>query len=990
MRKSTIQQIHFFVLLDAKCSPHFCIIKEEPLQILIHRLMYKYLVAALFLLLSTTGFGQGWERTFGGGGQDAANAVLATPDEGYLMTGIKNGKLSLLKTDGNGKFQWSKDISEAVSGNDILRSADGNFVVAGTALGNNKVYLCKIDQFGNILWSKSYNNTISQRGFGVVELPTGGFAIVGKRGNSSQSTNRSVLVIRTDALGNSQWVVTLGTPKNLNGEASIALADNGDIVVAADFVQSPVDKDIFIARLNNASGQIIWQHNLGLSAPDGNKGDEVVRDIQIVPDGFIIAGSTKTFSPQEEGSIIKISPDGSSIEWIKRFPNSSISSVDRDASGNLSFAGVYSINGLDDLKVWRSNANADIVWENVVGRAGFDAANEVFATADGGAICAGLSSPFVNSTELLPYLVKIDKNGLVLTSYLRGNVFRDLDQDCVRDSNEAEIKNWVVKIEKPNFVRFAVSREDGSFDIAVDTGNYQVKMFTPSEVWESCNIATSVSIPNFYDTIDFDLPIRAKSDCPRNEVSIATPILRRCTDNNFTVRYCNSGSIPSPNTYIDVEFGPLLSVTGSSINGTQINATTWRYNVGTLANGDCGSFTVSAFLDCAGSVLGQAQCVQAHIYPDSFCAIPAGWSGAIVSASGACVDDTVKMVLKNVGTTKTQALDFIIAVDVVMLIVPNDPNFSFELEPGQVDTVWTRRADGQTYRIIADQEPGYPGGGAATAAVEGCVTDTTSTPISYGFYTMFPEDDANPSISYDCQEIFESDYNPIYLKRGHPKGYGVSQYISPETDLDYLIQFRNTGSSTIQQVTIRDTLPAGLDPASIRPGSASHPYQFDIFGENVLEFKMSNLNLPPGGANEGFVRFKVAQKPNLTCGTTIENKANITFDFNAPFTTAATFHTVCDPDSFWIISKTKEIFWKGADVKIFPNPLHEAATFEVTGVEAQDYAFYLYDIQGRMVFNQVFPSSNFQLLRGQLPAGQYIYRIAADGASVSTGKLLIH
>jgi hypothetical protein len=985
------QQIRFFVFFHCTNPPHFCNVKEEPLQILILRLMHKYLIVALFLLLSNLGFGQGWERTFGGGGQDAANAMTVTPDGGYLLVGVKNGKLSIIKTDPNGQLQWSKEISEAVAGNDVLRSADGNYVIVGTALGNNKAYLCKIDPFGSILWSKTYSNAVSQRGFGVVELPTGGYALVGKRGAAAQPGSRFVIVIRTDAQGNAQWTVPLGSPKNLDGEASIALADNGDLVVAADFVQTVNDKDLYIARLNNASGQVIWQHDLGLTAPDDFKGDEVVRDIQIVSDGFLIAGSTKTFSPQEEGAVLKIAPDGASILWNKRFPQSSISSIDRDASGDYFLAGVYSANGLDDVKVWHTTPDMDIIWETTVGKAGFDSANEVFATADGGAICAGVSSPFVNSTELLPYLVKIGANGLVFTSYLRGNVFRDLDQDCLRDGNELSVKNWLVRVERPNFVRYAVSRTDGSFEVAVDTGTYSVKMFTPNDVWETCTASIEVAVPNYYDTIAFDVPVRSKADCPRNEVSIATPILRRCADNNFTVRYCNSGTIASPNTYVDVEFGPLLNVTGSSIVGTPLSNNTWRFNVGTVANGDCGSFTVSAFLDCANSVVGQAQCAQAHIYPDSFCVPAAGWSGAIVNARAFCKDDSVKMVLENIGFAKmATALDYIIGVDVVMLTFPNDPNFKFELQAGQVDTVWTRRADGKTYRIIADQEPGYPAGGFPTAAVEGCRTDTTTAPTSYGFYTMFPEDDANISVSHDCQEIYESDYNPIYLKRGHPKGYGVAQYISPETDLDYLIQFRNTGTSTIQQVTIRDTLPAGLDPATLRPGAASHPYEFDLYGEGVVEFRMKNLNLPPGNTSEGFVRFKVSQKSGLPCGTVLENTAAITFDFNASAITAATFHTVCDPDSSWEFSATKEVFWKGADLKVYPNPMQDAATFEVTGVESQDYAFYLYDIQGRLVFNQVFPSSNFQLLRGQIPSGQYIYRLAADGATVATGKLLIH
>jgi hypothetical protein len=298
-------------------------------------------------------------------------------------------------------------------------------------------------------------------------------------------------------------------------------------------------------------------------------------------------------------------------------------------------------------------------------------------------------------------------------------------------------------------------------------------------------------------------------------------------------------------------------------------------------------------------------------------------------------------------------------------------------------------ATGKTYRIIAEQSPGYPGTSYPTAAVEGCQSDTSMSEVSLGFYTMFPEDDADAFIESDCQESNETDFNPINLKRGHPKGFDVPHYVSPQTDLDFVIQFQNTGADTVQQVVIRDTLSAVLDPATVYPGAASHPYQFDILSNGIVEFTLSNLNLLPGGGvpSEGFVKFRVSQKPNAPCETTIFNSAAIYFDFNAPVFSNTTFHTVCD--SFLVFINTKEIYVKGADVKVFPNPVTESVNFSIEGIDAKSYSLMLYDIQGRLIANQFSNHSDFRLLRHQLPVGTFIYQLAADGKLVASGKIIV-
>ncbi|HMX39595.1 MAG TPA: hypothetical protein PKD78_04675, partial [Saprospiraceae bacterium] len=671
--------------------------------------------------------------------------------------------------------------------------------------------------------------------------------------------------------------------------------------------------------------------------------------------------------------------------------------VARATDGGFLVSGSKELGSLEDLYVAKFSNAGSLIWETNIGKANNDQGKAVVATADGGVAAAGSTEQYLDpiGAPTFAYLVKTDAMGRVFTSYLDCNIFRDFNQSCQQDTLEPNLSGWIVKIESPTFAyRYAITNSSmGKFMLPVDTGTYTLTLFPPNQYWQPCAPTSTVQVSAFYDTVQVGLPVRSVFDCPNNQVDVSTPVLRHCTENTYSLRYCNFGTAPSSGTYVDVEFDAALTVTGSSISGTQLPGTnTYRYQIGNLNYGDCGLFTINALLDC-NTAVGQAHCVKAHIYPDSFCVKPANWDGSIIRALAICDNDTAKLILKNVGIGELNTLvEYVIAEDIIMLTDPNNPPTITGLDPDEEVLVYKAppSSEGKTLRVIAKQSPGYPGAdGYPTAAIEACVADNNPN-FSTGFYTMFPEDDADDFIATDCQESTETDFTPENLKRGHPKGYGGPKYVEPQTDLDFLIQFRNSGPDTVQQVIIRDTLSAALDPATVRPGAASHAYDFDLYGNGIVQFTLPTANLlPDGSASEGFVRFRVSQRAGLPCNTEIRNRAAIYFDFNAPVITGETFHTVCERDSFIQVSKTRDIAWPGAEVLISPNPFGQSALFEVRGVQANTYWLELYDAQGRRISSAFHHHPTFRLFRDKMPAGLIYYRLAADGKPVATGKLVV-
>lgn len=994
--------MRIFVFTSPAMPLHFCTVERNFCRPVIQSIMQKYLyILALMLLSVAHANGQGWERIFGGSGLDAAYSIAPTPDGGFILAGAYNGnsRIFLIKTDVDGKQQWSKQIiadgptstTEAFS---VVTTRDSGYAIAGyidqDANGPAKrdIYLLKTDAYGNKKWFKTFGGTLDDEARSIIELADGSLVMTGFQSYSGSKEN--IFVLKTDSEGNMLWLNTYGQLAYRRRGTSIAAIPNGDLIISGE--TQPVltdDKDVLALRINEF-GTPLWTSLYNFKDIFGNDADDETRAIVYNTDGTILlAGGTNT-QPGGEGFLIKIQGDGNATPiWQKLFANYSFFALKASAGKLFAGGSKTSPNDLENLVLVKMDENGNSICEAVVGRGGFDQGFGLVPVR-GGAVIAGSTEQFVGGFgESYAYLVKADANCTVLTSYVQANIFRDFNGNCLKDPSEPGLRNWAVRIESPFDTTYTVANANGDLKVEVDTGNYNLILFPPNPYWKSCDSVVSVHVSSFYDTVYLNVPVKTLFDCARNEVDVTTPVLRRCSDNVYRIRYCNSGTVPSLNTIVDVELDPYLSLTSSSITAIPQGNNVYRFNIGTLNNGDCGDFNITAYLNCDETQTGQTHCVTAKISPNEFCGSNLGWDGAIIAAKAFCENDSVKMLLQNVGTGAMGGpLGYVITEDVVMLTPPGSPDFKFDLDAGEDTLIWSHIATGKTFRIIAQQSPGYPGTSYPTAAVEGCKTDTSTSEVSLGFYTMFPEDDADAFIESDCQESNDSDFNPLYLKRGHPKGYDVPHYVSPQTDLDFVIQFQNTGADTVQQVVIRDTLSAALDPATVYPGAASHPYQFDILGNGIVEFTLSNLNLIPGGGvpSEGFVKFRVSQKPNMPCETTIFNSAAIYFDFNAPVFTNTTYHTVCDS---FIAVNTHEVYWKGADLKVFPNPASESVNFKVEGVNAQSYALLLYDIQGRLIFNQFFDHPDFRLLRHQIPAGSFIYQLAADGKLVASGKLIV-
>jgi uncharacterized repeat protein (TIGR01451 family) len=436
---------------------------------------------------------------------------------------------------------------------------------------------------------------------------------------------------------------------------------------------------------------------------------------------------------------------------------------------------------------------------------------------------------------------------------------------------------------------------------------------------------------------------------------------------------------------VEIEFDPYLTVDSASIAWTSTSGNVYVFDLAPLPPFGCGDFSVYVTVDCNATYLGQTHCSEAHILPDTLCFPPdPGWSGASIQLNATCESDSVFFQIKNEGEgDMPEPQDFIIIED---HIIARQGSFML---PGGADTTIAFFADGATLRMDAEQSPGHPGKSKPCVSVEGC----GAQPFSTGFVLQYPLNDADLSIDTDCRENTSS-FDPND-KRGFPAGYGDDHFIEPNTDLEYLIRFQNTGTDTAFNVVIRDTLSPLLDIQSVQFGASSHPCRYEIYGKGILKFTFENILLPDSNANEpashGFIKFRVRQRPDNPVGSEILNSAAIYFDFNAPVITNQTLHTI--GKNFIIMDPTgvNGLVGKPMPPKltVFPNPFDEVATLTLEGASLRGFRFTLLHANGKVVRMEQIENENFIFSRNGLSGGVYFLRLENSQGVAVSGRMIL-
>jgi uncharacterized repeat protein (TIGR01451 family) len=867
--------------------------------------MKKLILNILGLLLFVSAQAQGWERIYGTPRTDEPQKVIATLDGGFLLSGHtfesngNNYDALLIKTDAEGRTQWQRTYGKSNQNERIyttIANPDGTYLVAGTRTevtnSYGLAYLLKINALGDTLWSRSYfPNYCTETFWDIKPLRNGsGFVLAGSICENNIDYF-DILLVKIDNNGNIVFDKRYGNLNKSEYPHEVVEASDGGFIMGGVEGQYALGNQRALVMKTDANGNQLWLKTFG-----NFKINDCTSLVANTEGGCFATGLVTVDSTQLVTFLKKFKADGTE-ERSKLLPDVIWGNyLKRENNGNFTIiTGNFDGSRLREF-VQTDSVGNQLVRKNIRAFSPSDVLKSVVATPDNGFALLGKRTI---SNDGQYHLTKLNAAGDIYTFAISGKVYFDKNQNCRLESNEPPIGNWLVKAESASKTFWGWTDSLGQYTVATDSGIYRLSLVRPNNYWQACRDSVLFSLSVSAPTTTYDFAVKAKTDCPLLDVDITTPLLRRCFENTYYINYCNRGTKIASNALIKITLDKSLTFNAATLPLNRRNGQDLFFNLGNIEQGKCGTFQMTATVNCDGTELGQTHCVEAHIYPDSVCVPTPGWSGASIEVNGVCEKDSVSFFIRNVGTnpTSTGLKSIVIQDDIVFLRQPINT-----LRPSETQILKVK-ATGATYRLVVDQEPNHPdlsaGGGSPTVAVEGCRSNPQE-PFSLGYVTQFDENDGNPFISFDCHQNIGS-YDPND-KQAYPKGIGNQHFVDEKAELDYTIRFQNTGTDTAFTVVVKDTLSSLLEIATMRAGASSHRYQLDILEGRILKFTFNKINLPDSTRNklksQGFIKFLVRLKENIAFGSKIENKAAIYFDFNEPVITNNTFHTLRKPEKY--------------------------------------------------------------------------------------------
>jgi uncharacterized repeat protein (TIGR01451 family) len=572
----------------------------------------------------------------------------------------------IVKTNSSGNIDWEKSYggSSLDVGQAIKQTSDGGYIFAGTTLstdgdvsgshGSYDVWLVKLDSNGNIQWQKCLGGSSDDWGRALELTADGGYILAGATRSSDGDVSgihgtqwADIWTVKLDSLGTIQWQKCLGgtsqdghvgitfTGSNFNRMSIIQTSDGGYFVGSCSMsvdgdvtghhgpgglvmigLVSHWDADYWLVKLDNV-GTIEWQKSIG-----GTDEEYVYSVTQASDGGCVIAGSTRSTDGDIVGQIgagyhswiVKLDVLGN-IQW-KKFIGTGTSqswpySISKTTDNGYFIAGKLG----SDFWACKLDASGNLLWQKLLGGTAVENGTAGFETSDGGYFISGHS--LSNNADVSGnhgggdyWMVKLLP---VPTNIINGTIYEDLNANCLKDSNEVGLFGQIVRAMPGNY--YATTDLNGNYTLFVDTGSYVVSHTPPVIYNQSCppvsgvyNVTINALNPNsinnnFADTLTIH--------CTDVKVSIASPFLRLCRKNNYSIMYKNVGSLPATNVSISLELDSAVIPISSNIPWVFAN-NQYTFAIGTLPAGQMGAVILLDSVSCAANV-GDVLCANAKI-----------------------------------------------------------------------------------------------------------------------------------------------------------------------------------------------------------------------------------------------------------------------------------------------------------------------------------------------------------------------------------------
>ncbi|MFX1343115.1 MAG: hypothetical protein ACFFAL_10555 [Promethearchaeota archaeon] len=183
-----------------------------------------------------------WNKTYGGIDSDAGRELVEVSGGGFAIIGATqsygagSSDVWLIRTDADGNQLWSRTFGGITSDSarSLVEVSTGGFAIAGATqsfgAGAFDLWLIRTNANGDQVWSRTFGGLSLDEGRSLIEVSTGGFAITGYTGSLGAGLE-DVWLILTDPSGNHLVNYTFGGTGVDFGYSLIEVSSGGYAIV---------------------------------------------------------------------------------------------------------------------------------------------------------------------------------------------------------------------------------------------------------------------------------------------------------------------------------------------------------------------------------------------------------------------------------------------------------------------------------------------------------------------------------------------------------------------------------------------------------------------------------------------------------------------------------------------------------------------------------------------------------------------------------------
>ena len=267
--------------------------------------------------------------------------------------------------------------------------------------------------------------------------------------------------------------------------------------------------DLYLKKLDE-SGEEIWSKTYG-----GNVG-EWGGYFTVLDDGFLLTGSTFSFSPDSDVFIVRTDENGNEL-WYES----------------------HGTNDRLELGVW------------------------VEKTLDNGFIVTAQSRIDNQNGQIISsnfFLLKTNESGNVVTKTIHGKVYFDENSTCILDGNESGLSGWLIEAKTTDGRFFDLTDSEGNYEILIENDSLNLTLYPPNNYWSICNNNIDLTLPANFDSLEVNIGNGISTDCPDLIVDVANSYIKSCDSTNYIIQYKNRGNALAEDVSIEIQLDSQISV----------------------------------------------------------------------------------------------------------------------------------------------------------------------------------------------------------------------------------------------------------------------------------------------------------------------------------------------------------------------------------------------------------------------------------------------